>query len=82
MEWLPQKQNPTKGWKEYADDVMRFFLCDLDGKGAEWRLAVSRGRDWHFPVEDFDEDKRVLEDDRCVWLPVMVPKFPIPMKDK
>ena len=35
----------------------RWILCDLDGAGARWRLAIPEGRDGlHFPLDDFSDD--------------------------
>lgn len=33
--------------------------CDIDGSGARWRLAVERGGEVYFPVEDFGEEMTV-----------------------
>lgn len=32
-----------------------WIWCDLDGFGKRWRLAVDRGNELYFPVEDFTE---------------------------
>ena len=33
--------------------------CDIDGSGARWRLAVERGGEVYFPMEDFGEEMTV-----------------------
>lgn len=62
------------GMEPKHPETMRWIKCDLDGYGPEWRLAVSRGGDWHFPTLDFDEDKEVFEEEKCDWKPVYGPK--------
>lgn len=33
--------------------------CDIDGSGARWRLAVERGGEIYFPMEDFGEEMTI-----------------------
>lgn len=35
--------------------------CDIDGSGARWRLAVDRGGEIYFPMEDFGEEMTIEE---------------------
>lgn len=35
--------------------------CNIDGSGARWRLAVDRGGEFYFPMEDFGEEMTVEE---------------------
>ena len=42
---------------------MLFWIwCDIDGQGKKWRLAVERGDNLYFPVEDFEEAQEVFAD--------------------
>lgn len=36
-----------------------WIRCDIDGSGARWRLAVDRGGEIYFPMEDFGEEMTV-----------------------
>lgn len=53
--------------------------CDIDGSGNRWRLAVDRGYEVYFPIEDFSEEmpagKYRVEFPKNVMIPVQTPGF-------
>lgn len=38
-----------------------WIFCDIDGAGKRWRIAVERGDEIYFPVEDFGEEMSMDE---------------------
>lgn len=36
-----------------------WIRCDIDGSGPRWRLAVERGDEVYFPMEDFGEEMTI-----------------------
>jgi len=42
-------------------DNAYWIKCNLDGEGRKWRLAVERGREVYFPVDDFGEEMTIEE---------------------
>lgn len=36
-----------------------WIRCDIDGSGTRWRLAVERGGEIYFPMEDFGEEMTI-----------------------
>lgn len=47
--------------RQLSESGAWWIHCDLDGSGARWRLAVERGGEIYFPMEDFGEEMTIGE---------------------
>ena len=57
---IPMSKAPKDEAADSASGAW-WIHCDIDGSGARWRLAVDRGGEIYFPMEDFGEEMTIEE---------------------